>query len=150
MTKRLTRRELGMAAVAAGAAVGRGEARLAEPLNSAEFDPVRWTMELYAHAPLRLTFRATNKAEAEAWQRDLRAKLTELMGGFPERTPLKPRTVEVREFPKYRRERFVFEGRPGSAAVGYLLLARDAPRPCPVAICVPGHGRGVDDIVGID
>jgi dienelactone hydrolase len=149
MTTRLTRRELGVAA-AAGVAVGRSEARLADPLNSAEFDPVAWAKQQYANAPLRLTFRAANKPDAEAWQSELRTKLTELLGGFPERTALAPRTVAVREFPGYRREQFVFEGRPGNAAVGYLLLPKGAPQPCPVAICVPGHGRGVDDIVGID
>jgi dienelactone hydrolase len=69
---------------------------------------------------------------------------------FPERTPLRAETLEVRQYPSYQRERIQFYSRPGVAVVGYLLtpLGREAPHPTVIAI--PGHGRGVDDIVGID
>jgi dienelactone hydrolase len=150
MAKDITRRELGLAAIAAsalaqGAQQGGGIESPTEGL-----DPVAWTMQQYAQAPLRLTFRATNKQEAEIWQRELRTKLTELLGGFPERSTLAPRTLSVKHFPSYSREQFVFESRPGVTVWGYLLLPAKARKPCPAVICVPGHGRGVDDIVGID
>jgi hypothetical protein len=32
----------------------------------------------------------------------------------------------------------------------YLLTPKQAAKPMPAIICVPGHGRGADDIVGID
>jgi dienelactone hydrolase len=99
---------------------------------------------------LQLTFRATNKSEAEAWQRELRAKLLELLGEFPEKTPLRPQTLETREYPTYRREKFIFESRPGLVVVGYLLTPSTGRGPHATMVCVPGHGRGVDDIVGID
>lgn len=120
--------------------------------NSADgdLDPVKWTRERYASAPLRLTFRATNRAEAEIWQRELRAKLIELLGGFPERTPLRAQTFEVRQYPGYRRERIQFYSRPGVAVVGYLLIPEGRNPPYPTVVAIPGHGRGVDDIVGID
>jgi dienelactone hydrolase len=44
----------------------------------------------------------------------------------------------------------VFTSREGMEVIGYLLEPKNAPRPLPVVICVPGHGRGVDDIVGLD
>ena len=56
----------------------------------------------------------------------------------------------MREFPAYRREKFVFESRPGVVVLGYLLTPHKRAKPDPDVICVPGHGRGVDDIVGID
>ena len=115
-----------------------------------DLNPVRWTLQRYQSAPLQLTFRATNKLAAEAWQQQLRAKLVELLGGFPERTALNPRTLEVRDFPQYRREKFAFESQPGLGVVGYLLTPSGARPPYKPVICVPGHGRGVDDIVGID
>ena len=119
-------------------------------LQSDELDLIHWTLERYKSAPLRLTFRATNQAEAEAWQRELRAKLTELLGGFPDKTALRPETLEVRQYPGYRRERVIFHSRPGVAVVGYLLTPSAGKPPYPTVVAIPGHGRGADDIVGID
>jgi dienelactone hydrolase len=159
----MTRRELGKLAAAGSAALlpaARAGAQnkyggplegFADKVDTAAFDPVLYTRKLYESAPLRLTFRAQNRKQAEAWQKRLRAKLTQLVGGFPlQRAPLQPQTLETRDFPAYRREKFVFESRPGLFALGYLLTPRDSAPPHPVMICLPGHGRGVDDIVGID
>jgi dienelactone hydrolase len=151
----ITRRRLGQAAALAGAAVSVPSAKPSDTTAKSEeeevgLDPVRWTLEQYKSAPLRLTFKAKTKTEAEAWQKQLRAKLTELLGGFPARTPLNARTLETREFAGYRREKFTFESRPGLTAVGYALVPKTGKSPHPTVVCVPGHGRGVDDIVGID
>ena len=81
----------------------------------------------------------------------MRAKVTELVGGFPAGDgALNAQTLEVREFPAYRREKPIFESRPGLAVLGYLLTPTAAKPPHRTMICIPGHGRGVDDIVGID
>jgi dienelactone hydrolase len=158
----MTRRQLGK--IAAGAALlPKSPAAAAEnsytgaldgvesKIDAAAFDPVGFSRRLYEAAPLKMTFRAENRKQAEAWQKQLRAKLTDLVGGFPpERGALGAQTLEVREFPAYRREKFVFESRPGLAVLGYLLTPANANPPYRTMICVPGHGRGVDDIVGID
>ena len=69
-------------------------------VDMAAFDPVLYTRKLYESAPLRLTFRAQNRKQAEAWQKRLRARLTELLGGFPaSRAALQPQTLETRDFP---------------------------------------------------
>src|SRR6185312_5235928 len=157
MAMRMTRRELGGAAAAA-ALVGKvvaaapqvDPAGVRRESQAQELDPVAWTLNQYRSAPLQLTFKATTRAEAEQWQRQLRAKLTELLGGFPERTPLTAQTLDKRELNGYTREKIFFESRPGNGVILYLLLPPNAPAPHPTVICVPGHGRGVDDIVGID
>jgi dienelactone hydrolase len=156
---KLSRRELGLAAMG-GAGLARAQAPAAytgaldgvlDKVNPESFDPVAWTLKRYQTMPLEMTFKARDRKQAEAWQKRLRAKLTELLGGFPaEHSPLKEETLEVREFPRYRREKFVFESRPGFSVLGYLLTPLDRKGPHPAMICVPGHGRGVDDIVGID
>ncbi len=147
----MTRRDLGIAAASAAlAAQVPAQTQYAGIIQDAALDPVRWTLDSYQAEPLKLTFQATNKAEAEAWQKQLRAKLTELLGGFPARTALKPQTIETKEFAAYRREKLVFMSRPGVEVVAYLLTPKDKPSPHPTVVCVPGHGRGVDDIVGID
>ncbi len=160
MSVRITRRELTLAAAAAGALAGQNKA---EPdykgaleghesgIRAEEFDPVAWTKERWRSAPLQLTFRANSRAEAEAWQKQLRARLVELLGGFPERQP-RPRAelLDSREFPAYRRDKFIMQTRPGVFQLMYVLTPKHAAKPIPAIICIPGHGRGADDIVGID
>jgi dienelactone hydrolase len=166
----MTRRDLGR--IAAGLAASRAlpaSAQTAPPaqppadeyigpltgvahgVEDRRFDPVTFARDLYASAPRRLRFQARTRAEAESWQRELHAKLTDLVGGFPaERAPLRPATLETKSFPAYRREKVVFDSRPGVSVLAYVLMPLRARTPAPVVVCVPGHGRGVDDIVGID
>ena len=163
--QKISRRDL--ARLAAGAAAARSAplAAQAQPQTSyigpltgvtsgiegRGFDPVVFGRELIAAAPRRLRFQARTRDDAEAWQQTLRAKVTELVGGFPsERTPLRPAVLETRSFPGYRREKIVFDSRPGVSVLAYVLLPSAARTPAATMICVPGHGRGVDDIVGID
>jgi dienelactone hydrolase len=156
----MTRRDLGKLAIAGGPLLQvRAQAPkytgaldgLEGKVDMTGFDPVHFTDQLYQSAPLRMTFQAKTRRQAEQWQARLRAKLTELTGGFPEkRAPLESQTLEVRDFPGYRREKFVFQSRPGSSVLGYLLTPKSGSLPHASVICVPGHGRGVDDIVGID
>jgi dienelactone hydrolase len=158
MAKAITRRQFGKAAAAASALVPGGLAAernertndMTKTVESTELDPLGWTMDRYQQVPLRLTFRASSKADAELWQRQLRQKLTELLGGFPERTPLRARTLSVQDRPGFRREKFMFESRPGVGVMAYLLTPATGKPPFATVVCVPGHGRGVDDIVGID
>ncbi|MCX7603807.1 MAG: alpha/beta hydrolase family protein, partial [Bryobacteraceae bacterium] len=114
------------------------------------FDSLAWTRRRYEEMPRQLAFRARNRREALAWQRRLRAKLVELLGGFPARTPLRPQVLEVKEFPAFTRESVIFESRPGLGVFGYFFVPKNRPHPRPALICVPGHGRGADDIAGID
>ena len=168
---KVSRREAGriVAGVAAASALSRGaRAQVPAPspvstayigpltgvttnLDGRRFDPVAYTRERYAAAPRHLRFQARTRVEAERWQTTLRAKLTELVGGFPsQRVPLQPVTLETRQFPGYKREKIVFNTRAGVSALVYVLVPTGARTPVPTMICVPGHGRGVDDIVGID
>ncbi len=162
MSHRITRRALGLAAIgSAAAATGAGQEQtemryqgaldgFEGKVNAADFDTVAYTRKRYERAPLRMTFQARTRKDAEAWQRRFRAKLVELIGGFPDRGPApQAEFLEKREFPGYLREKFVFESRPGVGVLGYLLTPKSA-GPHAAMVCVPGHGRGVDDIVGID
>src|SRR5213592_4298016 len=114
--KKLSRRELGQMAAAvtvaqalpldARSAQG-GPSNYTGPLTGVtsgiddrRFDPVAYTRDRYAAAPRRLRFQARTRPQAEKWQQTLRAKLTELVGGFPpDRQPLRPVTLETRAFP---------------------------------------------------
>src|ERR1035441_6556553 len=159
----MTRRDLARLAAGAAALFQRRPATAAaaqytgaldgfeNKVDMSSFDPVLYTLKAHDAAPLRLTFRATDRPRAEAWQKQLRPKIAELVGGFPaHRTALQPQTLEVRDYLGYRREKFVFESAPGVGVLGYLLTPKAGKPPFPAVVCVPGHGRGVDDIVGID
>ncbi|MBZ5586530.1 MAG: alpha/beta hydrolase family protein [Acidobacteriia bacterium] len=157
----LTRRQLGRLALVS-AALDAPQGRAAEKyggalagfenqLDTSAFDPVLYTKTMHDAAPLRMTFRAETRAAAASWQNALRPKVAELLGGFPEkRAPLDSRTLEIRDYPGYRREKFVFQSRTGVGVLGYLLTPKQGNAPHATVICIPGHGRGVDDIVGID
>ena len=156
MPDRITRRALGLAVAGSAAALAQDATmKYTGPLDGTRldperFDPVLWTRTLHGKAPLQLTFRADTKKQAEAWQKKLRAKVNELVGGFPDRgAPPKAEMLDKRDYPAYTREKFMFESRPGVMVLGYLLLPKKA-GPHATMICIPGHGRGVDDIVGID
>ncbi len=120
-----------------------------------DFDPVQWSRKRWKSAPLRLTYpeKIATRKQAASWQTKLRPKVRELIGGFPAtRVPLAAVLLEKRDFAEagYTREKFVFTSQPGVQVLAYLLTPTAAKGPLPVVVCVPGHGRGVDDIVGID
>ena len=54
-----------------------------DKVNGAGFDPILFGRKLYESAALRMSFAAQNRRDAEQWQKNLRAKITELLGGFP-------------------------------------------------------------------
>ena len=96
-------------------------------------------------------FRASDLAQAEEWQHALRGEIIQILGGFPsEKVALEPEIAETKEFPNYTRETVIFTSRNHLTVKGYLLLPKQWEAPGPCVVCLPGHGRGVDDIVGIE
>lgn len=155
MRTKLTRRQFPLAAAALPAAAATTYTGALDGLESKvslpAFDSLAYSNKRYAEMPMALTYKPANAKATEAWQKRLRAKITELIGGFPkQRIPLEPVVLETKDFPGYRREKFAIQTRPDLALLGYLLTPSKAAGPLATMICVPGHGRGVDDIVGID
>jgi dienelactone hydrolase len=116
------------------------------------FDSRDFSLSTCARVVPSLPFGATDRRTALAWQRRARAKVTELLGGFPAgvRVPLQPEIVEQKDLGAYTREKVVFQTRADLTATGYLLVPKDRPRNAPALVCLPGHGRGAAQIVGID
>ncbi len=107
-----------------------------------------------AHAALTpsLAFGAAAPDEWRVWRVALVERLTALLGGFPEeRGPLNATTVERCEQPGYVREKIAFESEPGVRVPAYLLLPHGVTpdRPRAALLCLHGHGRGKQDVVGI-
>lgn len=118
---------------------------------SEEFDSLAYSLARYAQSPRNLAFRAGTIEEAKRWRTDARAKLAELIGIVGvERVPLEPKWGEVVAKSGYSRRTVTFSTRAGMSAFAYWLLPNDRAKKLPTMICLPGHGRGVDDLVGID
>lgn len=121
-------------------------------------DPQVYARKRFEGARPALAWKAGTTAEMRAWQTKTRRKIRDLIGGVSvPRTPLRAAIHEVREFPQYRRETVRFESRPGLEVFAYLLtpekaaVSGEAERrgKIPAVLCLPGHGRGVDSIVGV-
>src|SRR5262245_3002906 len=102
--KKLSRRSLAkLASAAAANALAAPQSHSGEyigPLTGVEskasgraLDPLPYAIRLLDAAPRKLRFSASSKGQAQEWQGQLRAKLTELLGGFPkDKGPLRPVT----------------------------------------------------------
>jgi dienelactone hydrolase len=125
-------------------------AEISPALADRQLDSQAFSLSEYDAITPVLHFTATEAESARAWQRRVRGRLIERLGGFPTmRAPLRPEVLESRDFGSYTRDRIVFQTRENLSAIGYLLLPKDRPRPLPAIVCFSGHGRGVDDILGI-
>ena len=94
---------------------------------------------------------AMTRLERDAWQGDFRRAFGDALGSLDtwERPPLEPVIEETRHLDGYRRETITFTTRPGLRAFGYFLIPDGCPPSSPAVLCLPGHGRGVDSIVGL-
>jgi dienelactone hydrolase len=88
--------------------------------------------------------------EMRAWQTRLRQRLAAATG-LDRLQPGKPGFEVVRTHPGdgYTHEEIVFEARPSCIVNAHLLLPIRLTEPRPAVLCLPGHGVGVDAIVGL-
>ncbi|MFM8396109.1 MAG: alpha/beta hydrolase family protein, partial [Acidobacteriota bacterium] len=75
------------------------------------------------------------RADALAYQRDIRRRIRDCFGTFPEKTPLRAQITGTVERESYRIEKILFESRPGLLVTGNLYLPR---RPAGSAGRLPG------------
>ena len=113
-------------------------------------DPFPEIRAAYLGREKGLSFRAGDRKDVLRWQRETKKKLAGVLGDFPQTaSPLRPEVLEKRDFPGYTRETVTFNSRGKMRVFAYFLLPRKRRLPLPAVICLPGHGRGVDEIVGI-
>jgi dienelactone hydrolase len=114
-------------------------------------DSLAYTLARYREVEPALRFPLGQPQAVAAWRERARARLVERLGLPPAAdTPLAPRFGPDRQRPGHIRRPVTFSTRPGLDAFGYLLIPGNLKTPAPAVVCLPGHGRGVDEIVGID
>jgi dienelactone hydrolase len=79
------------------------------------------------------------KADAEAYVRDVREKIQQCFGPWPEKTPLNPRVTAVVERDAYNIENVIFESRPEFLVTGNLYVPKGRPFPLPAVVATCGH-----------
>lgn len=79
------------------------------------------------------------KADAEAYVRDVRAKIQQCFGAFPAKTPLNARVTRVLDREGFRIENVIFDSRPGFPVTAnlYVPTGRQGRLPAVVGTC--GH-----------
>jgi dienelactone hydrolase len=115
-----------------------------------QLDSLQFSLSTYESIKPSMSFSAKTETSARLWQKRARRKLIELLGGFPStRGALQARIIETKKLNGYTREKVIFRSRDNLSVFGYLLLPEKLTSAVPAVVCLPGHGRGCDDIVGI-
>ncbi len=119
-------------------------------LIETNLNTVEYSRNAYDEMHQTMSFRSKTRLETEIWQRELRPVVADLIAKFPNKScDLLPRVVEVRDFPSYIRETVLFQSRLNMSVYGYFLRPKRLNAQRPAILCLHGHGRGVDDLVGI-
>ncbi|WP_154856455.1 alpha/beta hydrolase family protein [Cyclobacterium xiamenense] len=73
------------------------------------------------------------------WQKQVKAKLMEVVGPFPEKTPLHPEITRTVQKPGYRMDHLVFQSQPGFYLSGTLFIPDGLPGKAPAIVYCSGH-----------
>ncbi|MCK4284228.1 MAG: acetylxylan esterase [Candidatus Brocadiae bacterium] len=83
------------------------------------------------------------------WQKGLRARLRELIGGLPDRkVPLNVEEIEREETDEYVRLKIVFSAEECADVPAHLVVPKGVERPMPAMICLQGHTPGMHVSIG--
>lgn len=124
-------------------------------MQSPRADSLAYSLARYSEVTPTNAFNTTSPTPTVRWQKAARETLWKLLGNPPpdgDRVPLNPTYGVSVEKPRYRRIPVTFSTRKHLDAFGYLLIPSNIPpgEQRAAVLCLPGHGRGVDDIVGIN
>lgn len=112
-------------------APGQYELMMVEYLNGLAYAAVDARAEAYEQIE--------TAADIEAWQESKHAAFIELLGGFPERTPLNACTVGTGTGDGFRYEKVIYESRPGFHVTAVLFLPAEGEGPYPAVLFPCGH-----------
>ena len=117
--------------------------------SESTFSTVEHLERLYSQNCPKLSFSASSVEEWQKWKENLKGKLIELLGLFPERCDLKPHIVQKKDLGTYYREKIIIQPERGLLMPTYLLIPKRIDLPAPAILALHGHGRGTKDVLGI-
>jgi dienelactone hydrolase len=80
------------------------------------------------------------KSDAEAYVREVRSKIQQCFGPWPQKTPLNARITGTINRDAYRIEKVIFESRPGFHVTANLYIPAGRKTPLPAVLGTCGHG----------
>ncbi len=83
--------------------------------------------------------RIRTRADAEAYVREVRGKIQQCFGPWPDKTPLSPRVTGIVERDAYRIEKVIFESRPRFPVTANLYVPKGRSFPLPGVVASCGH-----------
>lgn len=127
---------------------------ISESTHTAHTDSLQYSLLRYSQAKRQLKFPVDRPELWPEWRSEAEEKLASLLR-LPQMLSEPRSLIEADfgkpiEYPEHTREFVSFQTRPGLIAVGWLLKPKKIKTPSPALICLPGHGRGIDEIVGLD
>jgi len=107
------------------------------------YSTLAYLNNVYQNLKPALSFKAKNKKEWREWRGELKDKLFELLGDFPQsKFSLNERILEKEEEEEYFREKVVFESEPGVLVPTYILIPKKIKLPGRAIIALHGHIKG--------
>lgn len=107
-----------------------------------------WQLYTPESAPYR--FRASQRQDADAWQKDTRQALAQtLKSPLAPASLLVPETIESVDKGDYIREKILLRTSEHSSMPVYILIPKQGKAPFPTVVAFHGHGYGVKDMVGL-
>jgi len=80
-----------------------------------------------------------SRADAEAYVEEVRGKIQQCFGLWPQKTPLNARITGVAERDTYKIEKLIFESRPNFLVTANLYIPKGRPFPLPGVVGTCGH-----------
>jgi len=106
--------------------------------------------KLYQRTSPQMAFKGKTVDDFKEWQYDLKAKVKELLGGFPEPADLMPDLLGVEDCGTFTREKYTIQTEEDCFMPLYLLIPKERPPKCPAILCCHGHGpHGKDSVTGV-
>ena len=106
--------------------------------------------KFYEKTTPQLAFSGKTVHDAAEWQGKLKAKVTELLGEFPEPADLMPDLLGTEDCGSFVREKYLIQTEKDCFMPLYLLLPKNRPPKCPAILCCHGHGpHGKDSVAGV-
>jgi cephalosporin-C deacetylase-like acetyl esterase len=97
--------------------------------------------EAYSYLEQRKSeIRSLNTIEQwESYQLEIQNKIHDIIGPFPDKTPLNPRITGTIERPDFTVEKIIYESQPGFFVTAVLLIPGQMTGPAPAVIYASGH-----------